>query len=156
MYTTNHASFPIQIHKITAQICGDFWGTQHITFEIVTICPRSNDPFYIVTTICPRTRQLILVQVKYSSILYVQEVLTQFILFSLKNQRFILVQVKYFTILYVQELLTHFILYIVHKIIFILGMILPRPNSSMSSAWRRARRGGWRAKAKANACCIIN
>ena len=25
------------------------------TFEIVTICPRSSDPFYIVTTICPRS-----------------------------------------------------------------------------------------------------
>ena len=67
-------------------------------------------------------------------LLYVQEVMTQFILFSLKNRRLILVQVKYSTILYVQEVLTHFILYIVHKIIFILGMILPRPNSSMSSA----------------------
>ena len=29
IYTTNHATFPIQIHKITVQICGNFWGTQY-------------------------------------------------------------------------------------------------------------------------------
>ena len=28
-YTANHATFPIQIHKITVQICGNFWGTQY-------------------------------------------------------------------------------------------------------------------------------
>ena len=29
MYTANHATFPIQRRKITVQICGDFWVTQH-------------------------------------------------------------------------------------------------------------------------------
>ena len=28
IYTANHATFPIQIRKITVQICGCFWDTQ--------------------------------------------------------------------------------------------------------------------------------
>ena len=28
IYTENHATFPIQIRKITVQICGNFWVTQ--------------------------------------------------------------------------------------------------------------------------------
>ena len=28
LYTANHATNPIQIRKITVQICGDFWVTQ--------------------------------------------------------------------------------------------------------------------------------
>ena len=30
IYTANHATFPIQIRKITVQICGNFWVTQYI------------------------------------------------------------------------------------------------------------------------------
>ena len=30
MYTENHATVPIQIHTITVQICGNFWGTQYM------------------------------------------------------------------------------------------------------------------------------
>ena len=30
MYTANHATFPIQIRKITVQICGNFWVAQYI------------------------------------------------------------------------------------------------------------------------------
>ena len=30
IYTANHATFPIRIRKITAQICGNFWVTQYI------------------------------------------------------------------------------------------------------------------------------
>ena len=30
IYTANHATFPIQIHKITVQISCNFWGTQYI------------------------------------------------------------------------------------------------------------------------------
>ena len=29
IYTANHATFPIQIRKITVQICGNFWVTQY-------------------------------------------------------------------------------------------------------------------------------
>ena len=29
IYTANHATFPIQILKITVQICGNFWVTQY-------------------------------------------------------------------------------------------------------------------------------
>ena len=28
IYTANHATFPLQIRKITVQICGNFWVTQ--------------------------------------------------------------------------------------------------------------------------------
>ena len=30
IYTANHSTFPIQIHKITVQIYGKFWVTQYI------------------------------------------------------------------------------------------------------------------------------
>ena len=30
IYTANHATFPIQIRKITVQICGNFWVTQYL------------------------------------------------------------------------------------------------------------------------------
>ena len=30
IYTANHTTFPIQIRKITVQICGNFWVTQYI------------------------------------------------------------------------------------------------------------------------------
>ena len=29
IYTANHATFPIQIRKITVQTCGNFWVTQY-------------------------------------------------------------------------------------------------------------------------------
>ena len=29
MYNANHATFPIQISKITVQICGNFWVAQY-------------------------------------------------------------------------------------------------------------------------------
>ena len=29
IYTANHATFPIQIGKITVQICGNFWVTKY-------------------------------------------------------------------------------------------------------------------------------
>ena len=32
IYTANHATFPIQICKITVQICGNFWVTQYEYF----------------------------------------------------------------------------------------------------------------------------
>ena len=34
IYTANHATFQIQIRKITAQICGNIWVTQYIAFYI--------------------------------------------------------------------------------------------------------------------------
>ena len=34
IYTENHATFPVQIRKITVQICGNFWVTQYILFHI--------------------------------------------------------------------------------------------------------------------------
>ena len=30
-YTTNHATFPISIRKITVQICGNFWVTRYVS-----------------------------------------------------------------------------------------------------------------------------
>ena len=32
IYTANHATFQIQIRKITVQICGNFWVTQYISW----------------------------------------------------------------------------------------------------------------------------
>ena len=33
IYTENHSTFPIQIRKITVQICGNFWVTQYMPME---------------------------------------------------------------------------------------------------------------------------
>ena len=33
MYTSNHATFPIRIRKITVQICGNIWITQYNHIE---------------------------------------------------------------------------------------------------------------------------
>ena len=35
IYTANHATFPIQIRKITVQICGNFWVTQYKGQDLV-------------------------------------------------------------------------------------------------------------------------
>ena len=32
IYTANHATFPIQIRKITVQICSNFWVTEYVGF----------------------------------------------------------------------------------------------------------------------------
>ena len=38
IYTANHATFPIQIRKITLQICGNFWVTQYMaSYHIVIV-----------------------------------------------------------------------------------------------------------------------
>ena len=34
IYAANHANFPIQIRKITVQICGNFWVTQYHSFTL--------------------------------------------------------------------------------------------------------------------------
>ena len=34
IYTAIHTTFPIQIRKITVQICGNFWVTQYSKFEL--------------------------------------------------------------------------------------------------------------------------
>ena len=62
IYTANHATFPIQICKITVQICGNFWVTQYVlrrgrqcnatTWNASTwykYCPRS---FHIRSLLC--------------------------------------------------------------------------------------------------------
>ena len=35
IYTANHATFPIQIRRITVQICGNFWVTQYIHVTVL-------------------------------------------------------------------------------------------------------------------------
>ena len=37
IYTENYATFPIQIQKITVQICGNFWVTQYICVFAVSL-----------------------------------------------------------------------------------------------------------------------
>ena len=34
LYTANHATFPIQIRKITVHICGNIWVTQYDRFSL--------------------------------------------------------------------------------------------------------------------------
>ena len=40
IYTVNHATFPIQIRKITVQICGNFWVTQYYNYHGWNILPH--------------------------------------------------------------------------------------------------------------------
>ena len=37
IYTANHATFPIQIRKITVQISGNFWVTKYVCTFIMRI-----------------------------------------------------------------------------------------------------------------------
>ena len=37
IYTANHATFPIQIRKITVQICGNFWVTQYYGSPLIYV-----------------------------------------------------------------------------------------------------------------------
>ena len=37
IYTENHATFRIQIRKITVQICGNFWAPQYVAAVILIL-----------------------------------------------------------------------------------------------------------------------
>ena len=45
IYTANHSSFPIQIRKITVQICGNFWVNRYNIYQ--AFCWISNQTMQV-------------------------------------------------------------------------------------------------------------